>query len=100
MKKQFVLIGIVAVAALTSGCSRLGYFEQARDSVVYTSVPQMRMAQTLNPEASKNRKVVAGLDSQVARNIHETYAKSFVKAEAEQQRAGSIFLGLQGVAND
>lgn len=98
--KQIVLIGILAAAALTAGCSRMSYFQQAQDYPQYTAVPAMRAAQILNPEASKNRKVVAGLDAQVAKNIHETYAKSFIKAESEQQRAGSVFLGLAGVAND
>ena len=95
-----VVVAVLAAASLSAGCSRMGYLRQARDDFDFAAVPEMKAAQTLNPEAGRNRKVVAGLDSKVAQNIHEGYAKSFIKADATQQDAGGVFLGLKGVSND
>ena len=78
----------------------MNYLTHARDRSDMVAVPAMRSAQTLNPEAGRNRRVVTGLDSQIAKNINEGYGKSFIKQEATQRSANSLFLGLQGISND
>ena len=99
-KSLVLLAAVLAAASLSAGCTRGSYLRQVRDNFEFNSVREMRVAQALNPEAGQNRKVVAGLDSQVANNIHETYVKSFTKADASQQGANALFLGLKGVSND
>jgi len=83
------------VASLSTGC---GYLLQARDNAVPTAVPSMRYAQTLNPEAGKNRKVVAGLDGNAAQNVSDSYANSFER-KAETDSTAS-FQGLEGLGSD
>lgn len=82
------VIGGVAV----SGC---GYLKQSRENVPMRSVAAVKEAQTLNPEAGNNRKVVAGLDGSAASNVNDGYAKSFERKS--QQDAANSFQGLSGV---
>lgn len=89
--------GVVLFASLLStGC---GYVRQARDHVEPTAVPAMMAAQTLNPEAGRNRKVVAGLDGKAAASVNDAYAKSFQRQKA-QVGATEGFQGLSGLSTD
>lgn len=91
--EYFVMGSLVAAAVATSGC---GYLRQTRDNTPPVAVPQMIAAQTLNPEAGKNRKVVTGLDGKVAQNVNEGYAKSFERQDS-QKRAVEAFTGVSGL---
>ena len=95
-----VLFPILA-AALAVGTSFLGgcgYMRQARDNVAMAAVPAAERAQTLNPEAGRNRRVVAGLDGEAAKRVSESYAKSF---SPEEQKPPSVtFMGFKGVGNE
>lgn len=88
-----VVLTILAV----SGC---GYLRPARDHVPARAVPAMIAAQTLNPEAGKNHKVVTGLDGTVAQNVNASYAKSFVKTGTGGTTSAQNFQGLSGVGGD
>ena len=92
-----VLAATVAVAFLVSGC---GYLRQTNDTFYMDAVPAMREAQTLNPDAGRNHKVVTGLDAVAAQNVNESYEKSFIKAESTQKSAAAAFLGLSGLSNN
>jgi len=83
----------LALSASLGGCT---YLIQAREDVEPTAVPTMRAAQTLNPDAGKNRKVVAGLDGRAGANLSTTYAKSFEAAKGGRG-ASRLFEGLSGV---
>ncbi len=89
------LAATVAGAALLGGC---GYLRQAREDVRPTAVPAVQLAQTLNPEAGKNRKVVAGLDGAVAKNVDAAYVKSF-ETQKGSTRAVDTFVGLSGLSS-
>jgi hypothetical protein len=89
-----ILEAALAVTALGSGC---GHLRQARDQAAPYAVPTVRAEQTLNPEAGKNRKVVAGLDGSAAVNVGEGYAKSF---EREQGQSTEGFQGLSSLSSD
>lgn len=91
----YPLLAVVVGSAL-GGC---GYIRTARDDVPMVTAPAVARMQTLNPEASKNTKVVAGLDSQAAANVSQSYADSF-KRESQQESAAATFLGLTGLEND
>ena len=90
------VVGSVVASLLLTGC---GYTRQVRDSVPPDAVPQMLAAQTLNPEAGKNRKVVTGMDGQVAENINKGHAKTFEKTET-QKRAVDAFTGVSGLSGN
>lgn len=71
---------VLVATTLSSGC---GYLMQARDNARPTAVPAMHAAQTLNPEAGKNRKVVAGLDATTGKKVGDGYAKSFEPSQGD-----------------
>jgi len=56
------------------GCS---YTSGGRDYYDMYRAPAAAEAQVLNPEAGKNRKVVAGLDGPAAERVNASYTKSF-----------------------
>ena len=87
------------LATALSGCSCLshGCLTMARDNVVPTAVPAMQMAQTLNPEAGNNRKVVSGIDGIAASNVSDAYAGSFERTQAYQDSTEG-FQGVQGLS--
>lgn len=90
-----VLLVALCGTLLSSGCG--GYFRQTRDHFDFQAKPAVTRAQTLNPEAGKNRKVVAGLDGAAATQASASYVKSF-----ERQSPGKAvesFTGLSGIAN-
>lgn len=87
---------VVFVSTLSTGC---GYTKQARDTVHPTAVPAMMAAQTLNPDAGRNRKVVAGLDGAAGENVSDAYAKSFQRQKAQVGGTES-FQGLSGLSSD
>lgn len=98
MSNQALWLRITAVgvvASLSSGC---GYLMQARDHAVPTAVPAMQAAQTLNPEAGKNRKVVAGLDGTAGANVGEAYSQTF--EGGERVDPNSAFQGTEGLGQD
>lgn len=80
----------IMAALLFVGC---GYARQVREDVPPRAVPAARLAQTLNPDAGKNRKVVAGLDGEAAKNTGAAYAKSFGK-ESKQADPSTATSGL------
>jgi N-methylhydantoinase B/oxoprolinase/acetone carboxylase alpha subunit len=84
-----------AAAASLGGCT---YLTQVREDVQPAAVPAMKAAQTLNPDAGKNRKVVAGLDGRAGANLSTTYAKSFEAAKGGRG-ASKTFEGISGVEN-
>lgn len=95
MKKQnnrraagTVALLAIAVSAAVGGCT---YLKQAREDVKPQAVPAMHAAQTLNPDASKNRKVVAGLDGNAAASTVKSYDKTF-----EANRSTSAKEAYQG----
>jgi hypothetical protein len=89
------LLVALAAAALLGGC---GYTRQARDVYVMRAVPEMQASQTLNPDAGQNRKVVAGVDGAAAKQISESYNKSFERS-AQSGKASESYSGLQGLTN-
>jgi hypothetical protein len=93
-----VLLTIFAAAfaatAIGSGC---GHLRQARDHADAYAVPTVKAEQTLNPEAGKNRKVVAGLDGKAAAKAGEGYVESFGE---EQGQSTESFQGLSGLSSD
>ena len=89
-----ILAGAVAAAAFGSGC---GHLRQARDHADPYAVPTVKAEQTLNPEAGKNRRVVAGLDGVAGQNVADGYAKSFVRQEGQST---SSFQGLEDLSAD
>jgi len=90
---NLVLVAVLATA-LGSGC---GHLRQARDHADPYAVPTVKAEQTLNPEAGRNRKVVAGLDGNAAKNVETGYAKSFQRSEG-QSTAG--FQGMEGLSTE
>jgi hypothetical protein len=94
--RPFLAVAMAGISLL-AGC---GYLRQSRDDFAMDTVPVMRLAQTLNPEAGKNHKAVTGLDAVAAQNVNASYEKSFVKAESTQKSAAQAFLGLAGLSND
>ena len=95
---QFALLA-VAVGFAASGCGN-GYLRQSRDNFHMVHTPTINQSQVLNPDAGKNRKVVAGLDGAAAANVGVAYSKSFSKEQASQGRAALSFIGLQGIGGD
>jgi hypothetical protein len=95
--KAFGPILLVAALAplLAGGCA--GYFRQARDVYDYRAKPEMVRQQTLNPEAGKNRKVVAGLDGPAAATVNKAYVEGFERQKAT--KATEAFVGLTGISN-
>ena len=89
------LTATAVVASLSGGCA---YLSQARDHAEPTAVPAMQAAQTLNPEAGNNRRVVAGLDGGASKNVGTAYAKSFEAAPAKKGEAA--FQGTEGLSTD
>jgi hypothetical protein len=89
-----ILAAAFAVTALGSGC---GHLRQARDHADAYAVPTVKAEQTLNPEAGRNRKVVAGLDGKAAQNVGEGYAKSFEREEGQSTQG---FQGLDSLSSD
>lgn len=85
----------LALSTLLGGC---GYLTQARDAVPMETPREVARLQTLNPEASKNRKAVAGMDGAVARNVNESYQKTFQKKapQGSNARAGLSYIGFEG----
>lgn len=93
--RPFLAVAVtLALAGSLGGCT---YLKQSRDEVVPVAVPSMREAQTLNPDAGKNRKVVAGLDGRAGAKVSEGYSKSFEKQQG-QQKATESFQGMAGVS--
>jgi len=80
------------VASLSSGC---GYLMQARDHAEPVAVSAVIESQTLNPEAGRNQKVVAGLSGDAAQNVNDAYANSFGASEATEG-----FQGVEGLSVD
>lgn len=89
-----ILATAFTAAALGSGC---GHLRQARDHADPYAVPTVKAEQTLNPEAGRNRKVVAGLDGSAAVNVGDGYAKSFVRQEGQSTQG---FQGLDSLSAD
>ncbi len=90
------LVTVLLASLLANGC---GYARQVRESVEPTAVPAMRSAQTLNPEAGRNRKVVAGLDGAPAKSVSDGYAKSFQRQNS-QVGATESFQGMGGLSSN
>jgi hypothetical protein len=88
------LAAALVCGGLTAGC---GHLMQARDHVEPLAVPVMMQEQVMNPEAGKNRKVVAGLDGNAAANVSESYSKTFIKTE---KQSTTSFQGLEGLSTD
>lgn len=82
------LLGMFQIAAV-SGCT---YLQQTREDVQPVAVLSMRTAQTLNPDASKNRKVVVGQDGRASAKVSEAYVKSF-ESNSTKQKATEAFQG-------
>ncbi len=89
-----ILAASFAATAFASGC---GHVRQARDHASPYAVPSVMAEQTLNPEAGRNRKVVAGLDSGAAANVHAGYVKSFVRSDGQSTKG---FQGLDALSTD
>jgi hypothetical protein len=94
--ERVLAIAVTMALAVTSGC---GYLRLARDNVPMTAAPEVARLQTLNPEAGRNPKVVAGLDAQAAVKVQESYVKSFERTDT-QSRAIETFAGLTGLKTD
>lgn len=73
-KSGFVGLLLLAACSLSGGCT---YLTQVREDVPPVAVPAMVEAQTLNPDASRNRKVVAGLDGRAGQAVVTGYTKTF-----------------------
>jgi len=91
---RMMAVGIVA--SLSAGC---GYLIQARDHANPVAVSAMRDAQTLNPEAGRNRKAVVGLEGSAGGNVGNAYATSFVSEETRLD-ANEVFQGTAGLSQD
>jgi hypothetical protein len=89
------ITAVGVVASLSSGC---GYLMQARDHAVPAAVPAMQASQTLNPEAGKNHKVVAGLDGTVGKKVGDSYAKTF--DGGKRVDANAAFQGTEGLGEN
>ena len=85
------LVGPLAVA----GC---GYLRQGKDTYEMYRAPQAAQLQKLNPEAAKNRKVVAGLHGPAAQQVEGAYVKSFERTA--ETKAVQTFAGLAGVSSN
>jgi len=92
---SFILVfSMLTVVSSSVGC---GYVRQAREDAQPNAVREMRVAQTLNPDASKNHKVVAGLDGTAASKVNESYTKTFDRKAPTS--AVDTFAGLSGLSN-
>jgi hypothetical protein len=87
---------VVAGTMLLSGCG--GFLIQAKEDYWMYRAPVVAQSQILNPEAGKNRKVVAGLDGPAAEQVNHAYVQSFER-EAET-KAADTFSGLAGIASN
>lgn len=84
----------LVVASTLAGCT---YLKQTREDVQPVAYESMKQNQTLNPDAGKNRKVVAGLEGKAAVNLSESYTKSFQAAKGGRG-ASEVFQGISGEA--
>lgn len=82
----------LAFAATLAGCT---YLKQTREDVQPVAYESMKQNQTLNPDAGKNRKVVAGLDGRAAAKLSTSYSKSFEAAKGGKG-ASQTFEGITG----
>lgn len=83
-------LAVGIVASLSAGC---GYLMQARDHAQPVAVSAMKDAQTLNPEAGRNQKAVAGLGGAAAGKVNEAYVQSFGAADTAGGFQGTEGLG-------
>ena len=80
MKNIYRVVGVLlAGSPLLAGCAALDAFPKTPnlDRTFGDSVREARMAQTLNPEASKNTDPVLGIDGRTAREAYLNYQESF-----------------------
>lgn len=93
MKKQMkrsssgTLALLVVSGSVVAGCT---YLKQTREDVRPVAVPAVQEAQTLNPDASKNRKVVAGLDGHAAVATVAGYTKTFEASRATSAKEAFV----------
>jgi hypothetical protein len=85
----------VAGSMLAPGC---GYMQQGKDVYVMYRAPEAARLQTLNPEAGKNHKVVAGLDGAAADQVNKSYVKGFERQT--ETKAVQTFAGLAGISSN
>jgi hypothetical protein len=90
-----VLLVALLAPVFAGGC--ISYFRQSRDYFDFQAKPEMVRQQVLNPEAGKNRKVVAGLDGPAAAVVNESYVKGFDRQTPT--KATEAFVGLSGISN-
>jgi hypothetical protein len=93
-KSMTAAIGVSILAISLSGCAHI---RQARDHVDPIAVPQMRYEQTLNPDAGKNRRAVAGLEATAAANAYDGYSKSFIRSPGTSTQG---FQGTEGLGSN
>jgi len=74
-RKWFVLVGLVGILALASGCAGPSRVEMDYG----TSYKLALFNQVLNPEAEKNLEPVTGFNGGAAQNTLERYQKDFEK---------------------
>jgi hypothetical protein len=86
-----ILVGLLMLMSLVAGCAATRL-----DMDWGTSQKLATYNQTLNPEAEKNLKPVAGLDGQSARKSMDRYHKDFEKPE--KPPVYSFVLGSGGTA--
>ena len=91
-----LVLTAVAGALLLSGCG--GYLHQSKDSYDMYRAPQTAQSQILNPDAGKNRRVVAGLDGPAAEQVNQSYVKSFERTA--ETKAVQTFAGLAGISSN
>lgn len=80
MKNICRVLGVLlAGAPLLAGCVAFDAFPKTPnlDRTFGDSVREARMAQTLNPDASKNTDPVLGIDGRAAREAYLNYQESF-----------------------
>jgi uncharacterized lipoprotein len=81
---------LAAVATLTlSACATSPRYDRQFGS----SVRLMQAQQTLNPEASRNRSPVNGLDAQAAAAAYQNYQQSF---STKEDQSGAFSIGVGG----
>lgn len=86
----------VAAPLLLAGCH--GYLALPKDNYDMYRAPAAAQSQILNPEAGKNRKVVAGLDGAAAGEVTKSYTKSFEREVPKS--ASETFVGLSGISSN
>jgi len=88
---------LALVAGALSAAAGCGYVHSGtKDHYDMWRAPTAAHAQVLNPEAGKNRKVVAGMDGPAAEQVNKSYVKAFDREPPKKAIEG--FAGLSGVS--